>query len=202
MNETKQRTPSRIAARQLELRKQLWPQIGNADLWLRNVRNGFTTVPRTMPLIFQIMDNLSKGKPVSSTFFDLWCRGYDECFVVLNKPREMAFSSGFTGQRAEQTWLGRIATLGKFGFINTQPGPSGPMSYAIILNPYKVIKAHYERQLVPHDLYNALLARANEIGADDLIEADPPNGKPPGLRLPTRSKASVVGLMTETVKAR
>ena len=155
-----------------------------------------------MPLIFQIMDYLSKGKPISSTFFDLWCRAYDECFVVLNKPKEMAFSSGFTGQRAEQTWLSRISILSKFGFINTQPGPSGPMSYAIILNPYKVIKTQYEKQSVTPDIYNALLARANEIGADDLLEDEPPNGKPPGLRLPSRPQAVAVGHPPENVKGR
>jgi hypothetical protein len=179
INTLRQQSATRIGIRQLELRQQLWPHYGDTDLWLRTVRNGFTTVPRTMPLIFQIMDYLSKGKPVSAAFFDLWCRAYDECFVVLNRQKEMAFNSGFTGQRAEQTWLGRITTLHDLGFINTQPGPSGPMSYAIILNPYKVIKAHYEKQAIPADLYNALLVRANEIGATDLTEPEVNNAPPP-----------------------
>lgn len=162
--------PTKISIRQLELRKQLWPQYGDDDLWLRTVRNGFTTIPRTLPLIFQIMDYLSKGKPVSATYFDLWCRTYDECFVVLNKPTEMAFNSGFAGQRAIQTWQNRVSMLNKLGFISTQPGLSGPLSYALILNPYKVIKEHYRTQNVPANLYNPLLERAVEIGANDLSE--------------------------------
>ena len=163
---------SRIGIRQLELRQQLWPQVGEAELWLRNIRNGFTTVPRTFPLIFQIMDSLSKGKPVSPAYFDLWCRAFDECFVVLNKPKEIAFNAGFTGQRAEQTWQTRISLLNGLGFINTQPGPSGPMSYALILNPYKVIKGHSKKKEVSTELYNALLVRAIEIGANDLSEQE------------------------------
>ena len=118
----------------------------------------------------KIMDSLSKGKPVSSAYFDLWCRAYDECFVTLNKPREMAFHAGYSGQRAEQTWTDRIRILVKLGFIQVKPGPSGELSYAIILNPYQVIKLHYKKKTpgMREDLFNALLQRANEIGANDL----------------------------------
>jgi len=181
MNATRTNLTSKIGIRQLELRHQLWPQFADADLWLRNVRNGFTTVPRTLPIIFQIMDCLSKGKPVSAAYFDLWCRAFDECFVVLNKPKDMAFNSGFTGQRAEQTWQKRISILNNLGFINTQPGPSGPMSYALILNPYKVIKAHHQKKAIPAEFYNTLLVRAVEIGANDLTEenGEPLPGRPP-----------------------
>ena len=125
-----------------------------------------------MPLILQITDCLSKGKPVSSTYFELWCRAYDECFVVLNKPQELAFHSGFSGQRAQITWKDRIRALAELGFIDVQPGPSGEMSYALIYNPYCIIKRHFKNKNlgISTDLYNALAARAIEIGADDLRE--------------------------------
>ncbi|MGD0259700.1 MAG: hypothetical protein ABSD29_07720 [Verrucomicrobiota bacterium] len=170
MPPTNQKAQSKIAAKQLQLRNKLWPNIGDDKLWLRKVRTGFTTVPRTMPLLMEIMDSLSKGKPVSSAYFDLWCRAYDECFVTLNKPREMAFHAGYSGQRAEQTWTDRIRILVKLGFIEVKPGPSGELSYAIILNPYQIIKFHYKKKTpgMREDLFNALLQRANEIGANDL----------------------------------
>ena len=121
-----------------------------------------------MPLIFQIMDRLS-------TYFDIWCRSFDECFVVLNKHQEMAFSAGFTGQRAEQTWQNRVGILAEWGFIGIKPGPSGPLSYAVVLNPYKMIEKQYRKHktLISEQLYNALLARAIEIGANDLTEIPP-----------------------------
>src|SRR5262249_3715994 len=80
-----------IGQKQLALRNKLWPSIKDDKLWLRKTKTGFTTVPRTMPLIMEIMDAMSKGKPVSTTYLELWCRAFDECFVTLNKPREMAF---------------------------------------------------------------------------------------------------------------
>lgn len=164
-----EKTKSKIAEQKLQLRSKLWPAIQDSDLWLRKEKTGFTTIPRTLPLMAVIMDSLSVNKPVSSTYFDLWCRAYDECFVTLNRQTEMAFHSGFTGQRAVQTWSERIRKLNSLGFINVIEGPSGPLSYAIILNPYKVVKKLIaaDPDAIRKDLLNALHERSIEIGADD-----------------------------------
>ncbi len=98
----------KIAQRRMELRAKLWPHVTGGHLWQRQHHNGFVTIPRTMPLIMSIMDDLSNGQPVSMTYFELWSRAFDECFVTLSKAREIAFHSGFTGQRAERTWRGRM----------------------------------------------------------------------------------------------
>lgn len=158
-----------IGQKQLALRNKLWPSIKEDKLWQRKVSKGYTTIPRTMPLIMEIMDAMSKGKPVSTTYLDLWCRAYDECFVTLNKHREMAFHAGYSGQRAEQTWSNRILILTKLHFIDVKSGPSGPLSYALIFNPYQVIKAHHDKKTAElrEDLYHALLQRAMEIRAND-----------------------------------
>lgn len=170
MSQRPPREKTSIAQKQLALRNKLWPSIKEDKLWQRQVRAGYTTIPRVMPLIMEIMDAMSKGKPVSSTYLDLWCRAYDECFVTLNKPREMAFHAGYSGQRAEQTWAFRISVLIKLGFIDVKSGPSGPFSYALILNPYQVIKNHHEKKTagMRDDLFNALLQRSIDIGANDL----------------------------------
>ena len=49
------------------------------------------------------MDRLNVGKPVSSTYLDLFCRCYDESFVRLDKVHEMAFSAGFITKRGHHT---------------------------------------------------------------------------------------------------
>ena len=161
---------NKIGEKQLALRKQLWPDLKEESLWRRKVSQGFITIPRTMPLILAIMDSLSKNRPVSSTYLDLWCRTFDECFVTLNKSKEMAFHAGFSGQRAEQTWTDRMKALANLKFIDIKPGPSGPLSYALIWNPYHVIKEHHRSNTpgMRQDLYNTLAARAIEIGAKDL----------------------------------
>lgn len=168
----------KIAKRIIDLRNQLWPEISEDELWQRKKHDGFTTIPRTMPLILGIMDDLSGGHPVSRVYFDLWCRAFDECMVTLTKPREMAFHSGFTGQRAESAWRSRIRKLAELGFISLKPGPSGPESYALILNPHKVI-ARLKADKTPgltEAHFNALLDRAGEIGASDMepVPVPPP----------------------------
>jgi hypothetical protein len=162
---------AKVQAKQMALRNKLWPNLDENTVWNRKKNQGFTTLPRTMPLFMQIMDSLSKGKPVSGVYLDLWCRTFDEGFVTLaDKQQTMAFSSGFSGQRAQQTWKNRIEILNKQGFIRLASGPAGPFSHALILNPYHVVKKLRARVKghVPEDLWNALLARASEIGADDI----------------------------------
>jgi len=109
------------------------------------------------------------------TYLELWSRAFDESFVTLSKPREMAFHSGFTGQRAERTWRSRMKILAELGFIDLQPGPSGPMSYTLIFNPYLVIKRLHDQETLKlrEDKYNALMERAGEIGANDFELPDP-----------------------------
>jgi hypothetical protein len=128
-----------------------------------------------------IMDDMANGQPISSTYFELWCRSFDENFVVLSKPQQSAFHAGFTGQRAERTWRGRLKILADLGFIALQDGPSGPASYVLILNPYKVIQYHLEKKHpgIRQDKYNALMERALEVGDESLLPPEPAPNMPP-----------------------
>ena len=49
----------------------------------RKAHKGFTTIPKTMPLILRIMDEMTKGAPVSSTYMTLWCSTWDNGFVQV-----------------------------------------------------------------------------------------------------------------------
>lgn len=159
-----------IEKKQLSLREHLWPGLKDDKLWIRTKRDGFTTIPRLMPLILQIMDDMSKGKPVSSTYLELWCRSYDLCMVTLNRQEVLAFHSGFAGQRALSTWRDRLKILHELGFIDIKPGPNGPMSYVLLWNPYHVIKDLHKKKHpgLSQDAYNALIERMIEIKATDL----------------------------------
>ena len=160
----------KMTERRLQLRSSLWPELKAGEFWNRKTKKGFTTIPRTMPYILQIIDSLSKNTPASSTYFELWCRSFDEYIVDLKADREMAFAAGFTGQRAVQTWRLRLDILESYGFIKIAEGASGKYSHAAIPDPYRVIKRlrTQKNSLISGGIYNALAARAAEIGADDL----------------------------------
>jgi hypothetical protein len=162
-----------IQRRQLDARKKLWPDLSKDELWAMG-NDGWVALPRLMPLMMSIMDDLSgKGFPVSRTYLELWTRvRIEENFIALNRPEEMAFHAGFEGQRALRTWKDRMQRLAELGFIGVKGGPLGDLSYAVIYNPYYVIKRAYLAKLVHDNKWQALAIRANEVGAFDLDDLD------------------------------
>lgn len=176
-----------IAGSELSLRNSLWPDAA-ARAWDRTSFGGFTTLPKTMPYLCRIMDDLSKGFPLSSTYLALWCATWDNAFVRLNRPGDLAFASGFSGERAERTWYDRMRRLEGIGFVETQPSGASKMGFAFIPNPHVVLfqlrdaktdpSASPERRKLAAGLtegaFNAFVERALEIGCNDvraLLEA-------------------------------
>lgn len=160
-----------IAEKLLAQRELLWPNT-KPDLWHRLANKGFATIPKTMPLVLQIMDDLSNGKRVSPTYLGLWCDTWDNSLVNISNPQEMAHAAGFTGQRALYTWQERMNLLKKINFIDIKPGKYGAISHVLIWNPHKVIRWHQEQKtpgLIEAN-FNALLQRALDIGANDMLE--------------------------------
>lgn len=152
-----------MAAQRLALRGQLWSDISESQLWNRKKETGFVIIPRTLPIILQILDALTKNTPVSSTYLDLWSRVFDESFVKLDKPVEQALASGFSTTRGPSIWASRLDLLQKEGFIRLASGPWGSRSFALILNPYLVI--HRRRKDIDDRLFNTLMAQALAIGS-------------------------------------
>jgi hypothetical protein len=160
-----------IAKKQLAQRELLWP---NAEPWLwnRKANKGFATIPKTMPLILQIMDDLSNGKPLSSTYLGLWCETWDNSMVNASKHQDMAHAAGFTGQRATYTWSARMQLLQKLNFIDIKAGKSGAISHVLIWNPHRIIRWHHKNKIpgLVEANFNALLERAIEVGANDMLD--------------------------------
>lgn len=174
-----------IAKKQLALRDQLWPGAEKL-IWDRRIERGFTTIPKTMPLILKIMDEMTKGAPVSSTYLALWCSTWDNSFATLSKSEVLANASGFGGQRGEHTWMSRMRRLQELGFIDIKAGRSGPMSFALIYNPHRVIRWHKEQGTpgLTEGSYNALLEWALDIGAKDMSEPVESHTVPAGTAQP------------------
>ncbi len=166
------RAHKEILKRQIEARAKLWPKLDEAMLW--NMDNeGWVALPRLMPLMMSIMDDMSgKGFPVSRTYLELWARLREEQFLTLNRPEEMAFHAGFEGQRALRTWKDRVNRLAEMGFIGLQVGPIGDLSFAVFYNPYYVVKRAYLKGEVQERKWQALIIRANETNIFDLDDID------------------------------
>lgn len=175
MSDAEQKVPKRISAsekKRREIRKAVWPELDARLLWERSTSLGFITIPRTLPLIVEIINCMTKGAPAGGAYFELWCRSHDECFVDMDDEDGMAFSTGFSGQRATTTWKGRIKSLEDLKFIEVKK--RGGHSYALIFNPYLVIHRHHlqKKPGLTEDHYTALKIRAAGIGAKDFEKAE------------------------------
>ncbi len=154
------------------MRDACWPDLDEAKLWNRKKVSGFTTIPRTMPVIMNIIDTLTKNKPAGSTYFVLWCRTFDQAFLVIDNPLTLASEAGFTGERALSTWKDRMRSLVELGFIDAKEGPAGTFHYVLLFNPHKVVWTLKDK--IQHGTFLQLQARAIDIAAKDFKPLETP----------------------------
>jgi hypothetical protein len=150
--------------RRLRLRDELWPDVTPDQLWSRTRFVGFTTIPRTLPLIIKIIDELDKKK-AGRVYFDLWARAFDDYVVEVRDEYEAAFSSGYERQRAVRSWRERIDVLEQYGFVRTKATPHGAYRYVLILDPHKIINTLEDAGAVAEENSLALKALLISIGA-------------------------------------
>jgi hypothetical protein len=148
------------------LRDSCWPDLDDEKLWNRKLYSGFTTIPRTMPLIMNIIDSLSKNKPAGQVYFVLWCRTFDQALLVIDNPMTLAVEAGFSGERALSTWKDRMRALVDLGFIDAKEGPTGAFHYVLLLNPHKVVWPLKDK--IQEGVFRQLQTRAIDIGAKDM----------------------------------
>lgn len=148
------------------LRQAYWPVIGDDQLWNRKQHSGFTSIPRTMPQIMNIIDALTKNKPAGRTYFVLWCRTFDESLLVIDNPMTLAAEAGFSGERSLSTWKDRMRALADLGLIDAKEGPSGAYHYVLLFNPHKVVWGLESK--IQDRMFRQLEERAIDIGAKDM----------------------------------
>src|SRR5262249_54391904 len=150
-----------------KLRDEIWPGCEN-ELWNRKQINGFTTIPRTLGLILTLLEQLAerkKGTDCSRTYFELWCRAFDDYFIEVSDVEAFAFSAGFvTPGRNVRSWAERVRELADLGFIRVAPKGSRKQAYILLLDPHKVIKHLKDAGRISREWWGAYINRAAEIG--------------------------------------
>lgn len=139
-------------------------------LWYRNLNDGYSTIPRTLPIAMQAIDSLSKGNPGGHTLFCLWARAPDHPFLVIESPTIFAAEAGFTGERASDTWRRRMRRLKDLGFIRSKKGVSGDFHYVLLLNPNIALYRLLQDGKLQEHLVDRFEYRVDEIGAQRDIQ--------------------------------
>lgn len=160
-----------MAERAQQLMLVHFPEIPEAWKWTRKTHDGFSTIPRTLPIAMQIIDAQSKGQPAGHVLFCLWARMPDHPVITIENPSTFAAEAGFLGERAVDTWRRRMKKLRELQFIITKPGASGEFHYVMLTNPNAAIEWMRRNSKVQDGLYSRFIERLPEIGAYGDIEA-------------------------------
>lgn len=145
-------------------------EVHPAWIWHRKTNDGFTTIPRTLPIVMQAIDAQSKGQPAGHTLFCLWARSPDHPVITIENPATFASEAGFVGERAVDTWRKRMKRLRELWFIQTKAGPSGEFHYVLLLNPNAALEWMRTQSLVQDGIYGRFIDRLMEVGAYGEIE--------------------------------
>ncbi|MBK7014144.1 MAG: hypothetical protein IPH39_00900 [Sulfuritalea sp.] len=158
------------AKQQMEIQ---FPSYPDELLWHRKLNDGYSTIPRTLPLAMQGIDARSKGQPAGHVLLCLWIRAPDYPFLTIDAPATFAAEAGFEGERAVDTWRRRMRTLRDLGFIEAKKGPTGDFHYVLLLNPNVGIEKLNRAGNVQTVLYGRFRDRLIDIGAQsDIADYD------------------------------
>jgi hypothetical protein len=161
------KVPNKAALRRQQLRDGFWPSEGD-KLWHRSTEDGYSTIPRTLPLVMTLIDQLKdKGKDIARVYFDLWCRQMDDSFIDVTDEESFAYSSGFiTTGRNVRSWRERIEVLRELGFISIAPNGSRKYGYILLHHPHRVVRELRAQKKVGDPWWGAFTKRASEIGTE------------------------------------
>jgi hypothetical protein len=158
----------KLADKRIALRDSFWPGAAGV-VWSKSTAKGYGTIPRILPLVMRLMQDLSaKGDP-SGVYLDLWARDFGEGIITVSNEEDFAYSSGYSGPRAARSWRERIEKLIQLGFIRTKEQGNRDVAHILLLDPYYVCAKLRADGKIPADIHaswwSAFVARAQEIKA-------------------------------------
>lgn len=160
------------AENDIALRNSMFPDAATR-LWTHKPFGAFVTIPKTMPFIVRILDEITKGAPVGTVYSTLWTFTWtNDAFIKMGgREKQIAYACRFTGTRGLRTLNDRLVRLRELGMIETASGDAGDISYVYLPNPhYALLKLLEEPSVTIHkDSLNAFKARGSNQGAKDLI---------------------------------
>lgn len=142
-------------------------------LWSHKPSGAFVTIPKTMPFIVRILDEITKGAPVGTVYSTLWTFTWtNDAFIKMGgREKQIAYACRFTGTRGIRTLNDRLVKLRELGMIETASGDAGEISFIFLPNPhYCLYKLWLEKTVkIQTESFNAFMNRATNQGAKDFI---------------------------------
>ena len=156
----------RASEKRIALRNDLWPN-SSSIIWDVSKEKGYCPIPRTLPLIMVLINDLAEKKmDASRVYLELWSRAFEDGFITITDEVSHAFSSGYPLQgRGLRSWRERIDILKKLGFIDIKPAGSRKYGHILLHHPHDVVEELYSEHRIQEAWWNAFLSKLSEIKA-------------------------------------
>jgi hypothetical protein len=139
-----------------KLRDQIWPGAEN-EIFSPNTGSGFSRVPRVVPLVSRLINNLGGKINAGPLYQTLWAQDWGQGIIEIRSFRGLLYESGYSDNksRAERTWRERIAVLIKWGFVKTGKNGLDEHGFVLLVNPYLAVvrleakSEKFDRTVIP-----------------------------------------------------
>jgi hypothetical protein len=160
----KKKSIKRLILRRRAKRDTLWPDA--AGVVFSPASGGWTQMPRTIPMIASLIDELCGRDKAGRLYITLWAYEFGDGFVEVPDPAILALEAGYVTNRAERSFHERMTILRELGLVRAAPLGLREFGYVLLLDPHHVIaKMYYKKPgKVPPHWWTAFVARCGTIG--------------------------------------
>jgi hypothetical protein len=169
---------SRASKRRRGQRDRLWSDA--EGIVFQSKRGGWAQMPRTVPLVASLIDQLRAKENAGRLYLTLWSHEYGDGFVEVPDPALIAMEAGYVTNRAERTFAERMRVLSELGFVRTAPLGVRDFGYVLLVDPHQVVCDMRARspESVPPAWWTAFGARCSTAGIELPEPAISPIGEP------------------------
>jgi len=138
------------------------------------LKGGWAQVPRTLPMIASLIDELGGREKPGRLYLALWSYDFGEGYIEVPDPARVALEAGYTSNRAERTFSERMKILRDQGFIKAKALGAREFGHVLLVDPHRVVVAlrASSPERIAEAWWSTFEARCSAIGIS-LLELQP-----------------------------
>ena len=157
---------NRARTRRLKQRDALWPKAEGEVFQPSN--GGWCQVPRTVPMIASLIDDLGGKEKPGRLYITLWSYDFGEGYLEVPDPARVALEAGYKTNRAERTFVERMRALRELGFIRSEALGAREFGHVLLVDPHRAVLELWAKDptRISDEWWSAFQARCSAIGIE------------------------------------
>lgn len=128
------------ASKRTSTRNTLWP---NSEAWvfIPGHSKGFAQIPRVVPLVARLINELGGKENAGSLYQVLWSHDWGQGIVEIRNSKALLYEAGYAtkGGRAERTWRERLAILRSLWLVVPGGLEYDDESHLLLIDPHLAV---------------------------------------------------------------